>query len=225
MSLKPLLRFMFASMLAFTVACASTTLEVENTTDGDIKVKVISKSTQMRTKKGKKITPKPPKVHTVTKGTSKSIPVNAPALNTTAKVMVEITGDWVILNESVEVEVGKPNPKKVTANAGVMEVTNNRGRDLANIWVAEVNPNKDGAIKGVGGLITAATGLGYDFGDSRGAAKQGETLRVGPLVASQHYRIKIAKTGTTIGPGVMQGYVVKPGEVTKVELKPEPEKK
>ena len=37
--------------------------------------------------------------------------------------------------------------------------------------------------------------------------------------------IKIAKTGTTIGPGVMQGYVVKPGEVTKVELKPEPEKK
>ena len=222
---KRLTHIMLAALFVFGVACSTTTLEVENTTGADIKV-TITDSSKKPSKPGKKAKTKPPVVHTIANGTSKSISLTVPALNTTAKVRVDVAGDYILLNESVEVEVGKPNAKKITANAGMMEVTNNRGMDLKNLWVAEVNPKKGGS-KGLAAVAKGVTGIGSDWGESRGAIKNGETLRVGPLTPSQYYRLKIALTGSTIGPGLpgASGYTVKAGEVTPVELLPTPEKK
>ena len=222
---KRSVQFLIMILFFFGVACSTTTLEIENTSGSDINV-IITDSSKKPSKPGKKAKPKQPVVHTIANGTSKSISLNVPALNTTAKVRVDVSGDYALLNESLEVEVGKPNTKKIISNAGMMEVTNNRGTDLNNLWVAEVNPQKGGS-KGLTALAKGITGIGSDWGDSRGSIKNGATLRVGPLNPSEYYRLKIALTGSTIGPGLpgASGYTVKAGEVTKVELKPTPERK
>ena len=170
------------------VGCKKTTLEIENASGSDIQVTV----PRVNQAKGKTET------HTVAKGATMSIPVGAPVMNKTAKVQVEIKGEWVWMSEDVEVTVGAPNPKKVVNNAGFLEVTNATGGALGKIHVAQI---KDKSM---------LVGFG-DWGDPHGPIAADSTQKIGPLMEATNYWIKGAG-------GVKGQYSVKAGEVTPVTL-------
>ena len=204
-------RIAAGAILLFAVGCAKTTIDVENTSGSEITVTVKTSNVKKTTtdKNGKKTTTeKAPSTFTIAAGASRSIPVGAPPLNKTADVAFQVSGEFVNVNESLTVNVGEANAKKITSNAGVLEVTNHRGKELKYLFVSNLTKTKSGAVAGL-------LGVGEDFGDNRGPVADGQTTRVGPLLAGDNYRIKIAKgPATTFGP-----YVVKAGEVTQVDLK------